>query len=114
MGRLPRKEYPAFDINPRLAKDFLARLKRWKDHDDSAPALREFIRGAENHDAVQLQELSEQYTPWNDLSDEMEQAEPNLPPPTSWAEALRRKTNLANGLPEDSQALKGMLCCLLY
>jgi len=56
---------------------------------------------------VEFQRPSEQYTPWKDSDLEEEEVEPIMGPPTSWAEALRRKTNLANGISEDSPAPKG-------
>jgi len=106
-GRPPKKEYPAFDINPRMARDFLTRLKTWKESDDSTSVQREFYRRKENHDVVDFQGPSEQYAQWKDSDLEEEEVQPVVAPPTSWAEALRRKTNLANGISEEFQVPKG-------
>lgn len=56
---------------------------------------------------MSLQQTSEHYTPWKDL--EIEEEKPQIVEvrPTSWAEALRRKQNLANGIVENPQAPKG-------
>lgn len=106
IGKPTRKEYPAFDINPRVARAFLTRLKTWKE-DDAVLEQRDFIRENENHDAVAFQEASEQYTPWKDIGVEEEMPEPVMDRPTTWAEALRRKQNLANGISDSSESLKG-------
>ena len=106
IGKPTRKEYPAFDINPRVARAFLTRLKACKE-DDAALEQRDFIRENENHDAVEFQEPSEQYTPWKDIEIEEEMPEPVVDRPTTWAEALRRKQNLANGISDSSESPKG-------
>ena len=103
-----KKDYPTFDINPRLAKDFLTRIEICKASDEPASAeQRDFYREKENHDSLDFQRPSEQYTPWKDCEIEEEEVEPSSGGPTSWAEALRRKANLANGTLGDSQAPKG-------
>ena len=106
IGKPTRKEYPAFDINPRVARAFLTRLKAWKE-EDAVLEQRDFIRENENHDAVEFQEPSEQYTPWKDIETEEETPEPVMDRPTTWAEALRRKQNLANGISDPSESPKG-------
>lgn len=59
---------------------------------------------------MEFQLANEQYTVWKDLDTAEEEGEEVLPivaPPTSWAEALRRKANMDNGSLEGSQAPKG-------
>ena len=82
-----RKEQPLFDINPRIAWEFLNRAKSW---DRSA--------------AVIFQAEGEQFTPWKD---EDEVHSPDAPPvaPTSFVEALRSK--LQDSAPPDGAA-KGL------
>ncbi|KAL2038286.1 hypothetical protein N7G274_008935 [Stereocaulon virgatum] len=105
-GKLAKKEFPAFDINPRLARTFLTRLKTWKEEDE-ASEQRLFLQEKENHEAVEFQQQTEQYAPWKDLEVEEEKSVPILDRPATWAEALRRKQALANGTPEDVQSSKG-------
>ena len=90
-----------------MAREFLVRLKSGIDQ-DAAPEQRPSFHEKENHVAVNFQQPSEQYTPWKDLETEKEKPEPLEDRPTTWAEALRRKQNLANGISEVSQVLKGM------
>ena len=106
LGKPVKKEYPTFDINPRVTKDFLSRLKAWKDEDPTSEA-RQFFHEKENHDAVSFQQPNEQYTPWKDL--EVEEEKPEIPEdrPATWADALRRKQNLANGTSGNSDVSKG-------
>ena len=100
-GKPPKKEYPTFDINPRVAREYLGRLKNRKEKDADSEQ-RAFFQEKENHEAVRFQQSSEQYTPWKDLDLEEDKPEAVEGPPTSWAEALRRKQNLANGSSEQS------------
>ena len=84
-----------------MAREYLGRLKNRKEQDaDSEQRL--FFQEKENHEAIYFQQPSEQYTPWKDLDVEEEKSEIIEGPPTSWAEALRRKQNLANGISEKS------------
>lgn len=106
IGRPLRREYPAFDINPRVARAFLTRLKAWKE-EDAVHEQRDFISEKENHGAVEFQGSNEQYTPWKDIEVEDEIPEPVMDRPTTWAEALRRKQNLANGISDSSESPKG-------
>lgn len=105
-GKPAKIEHPPFDLNPLLAKNFLARLKTRKE-EDAASEQRVFFEEKENHVAVVFQQSSEQYTPWKDLEIEEEKPLVTEDRPTTWAEALRRKQNLANGIVENSQSLKG-------
>lgn len=101
LGKPPKKEHPAFDINPRVAREYLGRLKHRKDQ-DAGSEQRLFFQETENHEAVCFQQPNEHYTPWKDLDVEEDKPEAIEGPPTSWAEALRRKQNLANGVSEKS------------
>ena len=105
-GKPPKKEYPAFDINPTLAKNFLLRLKTWKNK-DAAAEQREFLQEKENHAAVSFQSSSEQYTPWKDVEMEEEPQQVVEDRPTTWADALRRKQSQANGIGGNFQTHKG-------
>lgn len=100
-GKPPKKEYPAFDINPRVAREYIGRLKNRKEQ-DAESEQRVFFQEKENHDAVRFQGPNDDYTPWKDLDLEEEKPESIEGPPTSWAEALRRKQNLANGISDKS------------
>ena len=101
-----KKEHPAFDINPLLAKTFLSRLKTWKD-EEAVSEQRNFYQEKENHGAISFQQPSEQYTPWKDVEVEEETPQVADDRPTTWAEALRRKQNLANGTNGSIQVQKG-------
>lgn len=101
LGKPPKKEYPAFDINPRVAREYLGRLKYRKEQDADSEQ-RVFFQDQENHDAIRFQQPNQQYTPWKNLDVEEEKPEAIEGPPTSWAEALRRKQNMANGTLEKS------------
>jgi len=105
-GKPVKKEYPAFDINPLLTRGFLSRLKAWKE-EEAVSEQREFFQGKENHRAVSFQQFSEQYTPWKDVEIEEEKPQVAEDRPTTWAEALRRKQNLANGGGGNSLVPKG-------
>ena len=84
-----------------MAREYLGRLKNRKEQDANSEQ-RAFFQEKENHEAVDFQQPSELYTPWKDLDVEEEKSEIVEGPPTSWAEALRRKQNLANGISEKS------------
>ena len=105
-GKPIKKEYPTFDINPLLARNFLLRLKTWKE-DGAASEQRDFLQEKENHGAVSFQQSSEQYSPWKDVEVEEETPQTAEDRPATWAEALRRKQNLANGAGNNSQVQKG-------
>ena len=83
-----------------MAREYLGRLKNRKEDADSEQRL--FFQDKENHEAVHFQQSNEQYTPWKDLGVEEEKPEAVEGPPTSWAKALQRKQNLANGVSEQS------------
>ena len=106
LGKPLKKEYPAFDINPRVAREYLGRLKHRKGQDAGSEQW-VFFQDKENHEAVHFQEPNEQYTLWKDLDVEEEKLEAVEGPPTSWAEALRRKQTLANGTSEKSMSKGG-------
>ena len=95
-GKPPKKEYPAFDINPCVAWEYLRRLKSRKEQDADSEQ-RAFFQKKENHDAIHFQQQSEQYTPWKDLDPEEEKPKVIEGPPTSWSDALQRRQNQANG-----------------
>lgn len=105
-GRPARKEYPAFDINHHVAREYLARIKEGKNGIGGAKE-RPISGLEERHGAVDFQQPKEEYTPWKDVPVEEEKIEVPDDRPISWAEAARRKQNLANGISEKSQAPKG-------
>lgn len=56
---------------------------------------------------MSFQRPNEQYTPWKDVEVEEEKPQTADDRPTTWAEALRRKQNLANGTGTNPQVQKG-------
>lgn len=86
-------------MNPRLAKDFLSRLQAGKDG-ESGPLGRQIYAEEEHHHAVLFQKPTQQYSPWKDVEDVEEKVESPKEAPSTWAEALRRKQNIANGITE--------------
>ncbi|KAI4159692.1 MAG: hypothetical protein LQ342_006385 [Letrouitia transgressa] len=89
-GRPVRKEYPTFDINPEVVKEFLGR-----------------VRAGEKNDAVDfqytvdIQKETEQYSPWKYLEAEEEVNMNGGKRPTSFAQALQKQSleKIANGTP---------------
>lgn len=97
-----------FDINPRVAKEFLARLNAGKEQ-IPGPLQRPIWDLEEKHAAVDFQQSHEQYTPWKDVEETEEKVDsPAEERPATWAEALRRKQILANGIVEKNHVPKGM------
>ena len=78
----------------------------WKE-EEPVSEQRDFFQEKENHGAVSFQQPGEQYTPWKDVEIEEETPQVADDRPTTWAEALRRKQNLANGMNENVQEHKG-------
>lgn len=73
-GKFARKEYPTFDINPRIAKEFLARLQSENIGFD-----------------VEFQEKAHLYTPWVGIEEqEAKRPEPTEDRPTTFAQALAK------------------------
>ena len=99
-----RKVIPAFDINPAVAREFLARLRKAKEeeHDDKEKSL---CYEDERRGAIQFQSPKEEYTPWKDIP--VEEPKPDLPDdrPLSWAELAKKKLQ-ANGRTDKGQGLK--------
>ena len=89
-----------------MAREYLGRLKTRKEQDADSEQ-RVFFHENENYEAVHFQQPNEQYTPWKDLDVEEEKPEAVEGPPTTWAEALRRKQNMANGQLEKSVSKGG-------
>ena len=78
-----REEKPLFNINPRVAREF---LKRAQDGD---------VTG------MQFQSAEEEFSQWKEEEEkEAAKAESPVAPPTSFAEALLRKLNLKDGSNE--------------
>ena len=107
VGKPARKIHPAFDINPRIAKEYLARIQAGKDGEvyvKERPSYKEEEKWA----AVQFQEPKEEYTPWKDIPVEEEKTE-EVPDdrPLSWAELAKKKLSHANGNAEKARASKG-------
>ena len=89
-----------------MAREYLGRLKNRKEQDADSEQ-RVFLHENEKYEAVHFQQSNEQYTPWKDLDVEEEKPEAVEGPPTTWAEALRRKQNMANGQLEKSVSKGG-------
>ena len=80
-GRASRRgEQPLFDANPRVAREFLKRAQ-------------------EGHlERVILQLPGEEFTQWKEEEEkEAAKSESPVAPPSSFADALLRKSNLSNG-----------------
>ncbi|MCJ1463733.1 hypothetical protein MMC07_002342 [Pseudocyphellaria aurata] len=76
--RARRTQYPAFDINPHVAHELLARLGLEKiEH------------------LVTFQQPSEEYSPWKEVG-VMVEKEPNREGPTTWAQAALTSLNKAH------------------
>ncbi|KAL8651898.1 MAG: hypothetical protein Q9226_004497 [Calogaya cf. arnoldii] len=84
-GKLPKIEHPAFDINPLVAGEFLARLR------------------SNDNSTVEFQKESEQYSPWKimELEEESRSATENRP--TTFAQAVQ-KQNIERLLNSDGAA----------
>ena len=95
-----KKEYPAFDTNPRIAKGFLERVKAGKDF-ETGHLGRPIYEDEERHGAVQFARPIEQYTPWKDIEESEEVSEPPMDGKESWADKLRKKQISANGSIEN-------------
>lgn len=75
-----RKEQPLFDINPRIAREFLLRAQ------------------SEADDSVTFQLPNEQFTQWKEEEESALKVEqPPEERPTSFAQALLRKLNISDG-----------------
>lgn len=85
-----RKDYPAFDINLRVAQEFLARLG---------------LEKAE--DLITFQQPSEEYSPWKGLGVQMEKKESNGDGPTTWAQAALTSLNNKAGVVNAAVNSKG-------
>ena len=79
-GKPNRREQPLFDINPRTAKEFLARAQ-----------------SEDGVDGVQFQQPDQEFTQWKEEEMEASMPESPLPAPSGYAEALMRKLNIKNG-----------------
>ena len=104
-----KKEYLAFDANPRVAKAFLERVKAGKDY-ETGHLGRPIYEEEENHGAIHFPQVIEQYTPWKHVEDHEERTESPAARQISWADKLRKKPSLANGsvgnkLPKGLQKL---------
>ena len=93
-GKPAKKEHPAFDANPKVAREYLARLEAGKDYETGASG-RPIYENEESHAAVHFARASEQYSAWKELEDYEEKLEaPNGS--ESWADKLRRKQIVMN------------------
>ena len=99
-GKPAKKEYPVFDTNPKIARAYVARLQAGKDY-ETGPLGRPIYENEERHGAVHFAQPNEQYTPWKDVEEVEEKAEIHDDRPESWADKLRRKQNMANGITEN-------------
>lgn len=87
-GKPARKEHPLFDINPRIAWEFIERAQSEKG-----------ISG------VMFQQENEVFTQWKREEEErVAKAETPLPPPSSFADALQRKS----AINEEREIAKSM------
>ena len=84
----PAKVHPAFDINPRVVREFLERS-----------------RIEDSKLGVEFQQETEQYTPWKNLVEQEEEQKAPDAKPAGYAAALLKKLNNKETLV---QAAKGM------
>ena len=103
VGKPAKKEYPAFDANPRIAKAFFARLQAGKGY-ETGHLGRPIYEEEESHGAVHFAQANEQYTPWKDVEDVEEKSAVPENHQETWADKLRRKQNAANGIGEKKSA----------
>ena len=87
----PAKVHPAFDINPRVAREFLDRCKV-----------------QDSKSGVEFQQETEQYTPWKNLQEQEEEQKAPDAKTAGYAAALLKKLNIKEA---PVQAAKGM--CML-
>lgn len=106
LGRT-RKEYPAFDINPKLAKECFDRIRARKGEENGA-MKRPPCEEEERLEAISFQGDAEEYSPWKDIPVEEEKEKAAEDRPLSWAELARKKQNQGNGAVEKGQGPKGM------
>ena len=93
-GKPTKKEYPTFDANPKVAREYLARLQSGKEFETGASG-RPIYEDEESHTAVHVARASEQYSAWKGLDDYEEP--PEVPAGSeSWADKLRRKQIVMN------------------
>ena len=102
-GKPAKREFPVFDTNPKIARAYIARLQAGKDH-ETGPLGRPIYVKEEKHEAVHFAQPNEQYTPWKDVEEIEEKIEIHEDRPESWADKLRRKQNMANGITENKLA----------
>lgn len=105
-GKTARKEQPAFDINPKIANEYLARIEAGKEG-KAVIKERPLYVAEESQDAVLFQNPSEVYTPWKDVPLVEEKKELPEDRPATWADAARKKSNLPNGASGNPSNPKG-------
>ena len=104
-GKPIKKEHPAFDVNPKIAKGYLERLQAGKEF-ETGHLGRPIYEEEENHAAVHFAPAQEQYSQWKDIEEYEEKVEVPSDRAETWADKLRRKQNIANGIIEE-QTPKG-------
>lgn len=96
-GKPSRKEHPLFDINPRTAWEFICRAKSERGE-----------RG------VSFQFEGQCFTQWEKAAEEVVRHESPPAAPTSFAEALLRKLNIAKESEGNGEQFEGALLACLH
>lgn len=89
-GKPVRPEYPAFDINLVVAREFLSRLK---------------LHNAEH--PITFQQPSEEYSPWKGVEVQVEKKMSTEDGPTTWAQAAHAAANNKKPVNNVTETLKG-------
>ena len=105
-GKAAKKEYPTFDINPKVAHEYLSRIKKGK---EGEPVVKErpLYVAEEVQNALEFQKPTEEYSPWKNIPLEEEKPETPDDRPVSWADAARKKANAINGSADRAEGSKG-------
>ena len=106
-GKATKKEYPTFDINPKIAQEYLVRARKSKDGEPVAKDRPLYV-AEESQEALEFQTQGEEYTRWKDVPLEDAKPEKQDEKPATWADAARKKANAANGLGGKAESTKGM------
>ena len=95
-GKANRREYPAFDISPTVAFEYLRRIQKGT---EGIPVSKDrpFYVDEESHLAVQFQKPLEVYTPWKDLpfvEEKQKKKESAENHPATWADLAKKKLDI--------------------
>ena len=104
---MAKREHPTFDINPRIALEYLSRIQKGKEGESSFKD-RPLYQEEEAQKFLEFQAPLEEYTPWKDMPMEREKEEVPDDHPITWADAARKKQNSINGNGDKAHGSRGM------